>query len=139
LLGDTTRWWEPPWKMLLSTKGILPILYELFPESPYLLPAAFEPLTGTWQIRKPLHGREGANVAILDEAGRVVSATPGPYEDGPFVYQQYCPLPNFVGQYPVIGSWMVNGYACGIGIREDVTPITTNHSRFVPHFFDRAG
>jgi glutathionylspermidine synthase len=30
---------------------------------------------------------------------------------------------------------MVNGYACGIGIREDKTAITGNMSRFVPHVF----
>ncbi len=35
----------------------------------------------------------------------------------------------------VIGSWLVNGYACGIGIREDTSPITGNTSRFVPHLF----
>jgi len=29
----------------------------------------------------------------------------------------------------------VNGYACGIGIRESDSPITTNLSRFVPHLF----
>jgi glutathionylspermidine synthase len=37
---------------------------------------------------------------------------------------------------PVIGSWMVNGYACGIGIREDSGPITGNMSRFVPHVIE---
>jgi glutathionylspermidine synthase len=134
LLLDTTRWWEPPWKMLLSNKGILPILYELFPDSPYLLPASSEPLPETQQVSKPLHGREGANLAVLDEAGAVVRTTPGPYA-GPYVYQQYCPLPNFDGCYPVVGSWLVNGYACGIGIREDTDAITTNGSRFVPHLF----
>jgi glutathionylspermidine synthase len=51
------------------------------------------------------------------------------------VYQQLNPLPEFDGSYPVVGSWMVNGWACGIGIREDATPITGNLSRFVPHLF----
>ena len=137
LLLDTTRWWEPPWKMLLSTKGLLPILYELFPDSPYLLPASFTPLPAAWQIRKPLHGREGANMTVFDDLGAVVHATPGPY-GGPFVYQAYCPLPHFDGNYPVIGSWLVNGFACGIGIREDAGLITSNRSRFVPHVFRRA-
>jgi glutathionylspermidine synthase len=34
-----------------------------------------------------------------------------------------------------VGSWLVNGYACGIGIREDTSPITGNTSRFIPHVF----
>jgi len=42
LLLDTNLWWEPPWKMMLSNKGLLPVLFQLFPESPYILPAAFE-------------------------------------------------------------------------------------------------
>jgi len=136
LMLDTTRWWEPPWKALLSNKGLLAILHELFPDSPYLLPASFDPLPGVAQIKKPLHGREGANVTFLNEVGKAVFTTPGPYQ-GPFVHQQYCPLPDFEGYHPVIGSWLVNGYACGIGIREDQALITTNRSRFIPHVFQR--
>jgi glutathionylspermidine synthase len=136
LLFDTACWWEPPWKMLLSNKGLLAVLYELYPDSPYLLPASFDPLPRVEQIRKPLHGREGAGLAVLDGAGRVVRATPGPY-GGPFVYQEYLPLPCLDGKYPVVGSWLVNGYACGVGIREDQDPLTTNVSRFVPHLFEK--
>jgi glutathionylspermidine synthase len=135
LLLDSTLWWEPPWKALLSNKGLLAILYRLFPDSPYLLPASFEPLQSVQQIRKPLHGREGANTTVLDERGQTIREMSGPYA-GPFVYQQYYPLPSFAGNYAVIGSWLVNGYACGIGIREDTDPITGNCSRFVPHVFE---
>jgi glutathionylspermidine synthase len=128
-----TRWLEPPWKMILSNKAILPILYGLFPESPYLLEASFEPLDGAC-VRKPLYSREGANVALM-ENGRLLMETEGDYE-APFVYQRRYPLPQFDGNYPVIGSWMVNGYACGMGIREDASPVTQNTSRFVPHLFE---
>src|SRR5262249_59088993 len=31
LLRTTTRWIEPPWKMVLSCKAILPPLYQKFP------------------------------------------------------------------------------------------------------------
>src|SRR5688572_27287308 len=135
LLGarDSTRWLEPPWKMILSNKAILPALYDLFPDSPYLLPASLEPMDGP-HVRKPLLGREGANVSIVGEGGAVRAETGGDY-GGPYVYQRLHPLPTFAGRYPVVGSWMVNGYACGIGIREDATPVTGNTSRFVPHVF----
>ena len=82
-------------------------------------------------VRKPILGREGANVEVV-VGGRTLISTEGEYGE-PYVYQQYHPLPNFEQNYPVIGSWMVNGYACGIGIREDNSPVTTNASRFVPH------
>jgi glutathionylspermidine synthase len=35
----------------------------------------------------------------------------------------------------VIGSWVVGGEACGMGIREDSGLVTRNTSRFVPHLF----
>ena len=78
LLRNTTKWWEPPWKMLLSTKGLLPILHELFPDSPYVLPASFDTMPRRMHVRKPLHGREGANVVIVDENGKELSSTSGP-------------------------------------------------------------
>jgi hypothetical protein len=31
-----TRWIEPPWKAILSNKGILPLLWEMFPNHPSL-------------------------------------------------------------------------------------------------------
>jgi glutathionylspermidine synthase len=132
LLQTLVHWLEAPWKMILSNKAILPILHDLFPDSPYILPAAFEPLPGP-HIRKPILSREGANIAMVI-GGKTVIETPGPYT-GPYVYQQLQPLPDYQGNLPVIGSWLVNGYACGIGIREDTSPITGNTSRFVPHLF----
>jgi glutathionylspermidine synthase len=129
----TTRWLEAPWKMLLSNKALLPVLSELFPESPYLLRAAFQP-TGPSYVRKPIQGREGANITLVVD-GRTTAATDGPYGAQPYVYQEWKPLSTFDGNYAVIGSWMVNGYPCGIGIREDRGPVTQNTSRFVPHLF----
>jgi glutathionylspermidine synthase len=134
LLQDTCRWLEPPWKSLLSNKAILPILWELFPDSPYLLEARFEPLAGGDFVQKPILGREGANVQIF-EHGNLLLKTEGPY-DGPSVYQKLCRLPQFDRQYyACIGSWIVNGWSCGIGIREDATLVTGNLSRFVPHLY----
>ena len=128
-----TRWLEPPWKMVLSNKAILPVLYEMYPESPYLLRAGFDPIGGD-HVVKPFYSREGANVAIV-RGGRTVAETGGDYDDGRVVYQEYCPLRDFDGRHAVVGSWIVNGHACGLGVREDDGPITQNTSRFVPHLF----
>lgn len=128
-----TRWLEPPWKMLLSNKAILPVLWQLFPDSPYLLRADYQPF-GTTYVQKPMLGREGANVTMVGD-GQQILATAGPYE-GPYIYQELCPLPRFADNYAVIGSWLVNGFACGIGMREDTQPVTKNTSRFVPHYLE---
>ena len=131
LPAAATRWIEPAWRLLLSSKGLLAMLWELFPGHPNLLPAHREPgLGGGAEIRKPLFGREGANVTAPSVT------TTGPYGDGDFVHQRYEELPCFDGRYPVIGSWLVAGRSVGIGIREDATPITQDTSRFVPHYFD---
>jgi glutathionylspermidine synthase len=126
---------EPPWKVLLSCKAILAVLWELYPDHPNLLAAYFEPdKLGERYVKKPLYSREGANVEIHGPRG--VFAQPGTYGAEGYVYQAYAPLPAFDGNYPVIGSWIVGGQPCGMGIREDKTPVTSNTSRFVPHYFE---
>jgi len=126
---------EPTWKMLLSNKGLLPILWELFPEHPNLLPAyeLATPLGGRY-IRKPKLSREGSNVAWV-EGGVVVEETGGDYGEEGHVFQALAALPDFGGHRPVFGVWMVDHEAAGLGIREDTRRITGNLSRFVPHFF----
>ncbi len=126
-----TRWIEPPWRAMLSGKGVLALLWELFPDHPNLLPAYREPgRTGGLEIRKPVWGREGANISAPG------IETPGPYGADGVVYQAWAELPCVDGRYPVIGSWVVGGRSVGIGIREDDTPITRDTSRFVPHLFE---
>ena len=134
LLARTTRVLEPAWKMLLSNKAILPILWEKFPGHPNLLAASFEPgRFSTDYVKKPIFSREGANVSITS-GGRTVEA-PGDYGAEGFIWQAYHELPRFSGNYTVIGSWIVGEEPAGIGIREDDSPITRNSSRFVPHYF----
>ncbi len=127
-----TRWLEPPWKMILSNKALLPLLYEMFPTSPYILPARYEPWDGPL-VRKPFHSREGAGVSLIRDHEVIASTWDG--EIGPFIYQQLRPLPEFEGRHIVFGSWMIGGYASGVGIRESDDLITGNTSRFVPHLF----
>ena len=132
-----TRWIEPPWKAVLSNKGMLALLWEMFPGHPNLLPAFFEDepsaksLSSSF-VRKPLLSREGANVAIVRH-GDLVAEQQGPYGAEGYIRQALAPLPNFSGQYPVLGSWLVNHVPCGLSIREDDNPITGNTSRFLPH------
>lgn len=132
-----TRFLEPPWKAILSNKGILPLLWEMAPGHPNLLPAHFadDPRAerlGPHRVIKPLLSREGADVTLLDH-GRVVEKTDGTYGAEGYVVQTAYPLPAFDGWYPVLGSWLVGDVACGLGVREDATRITTDRSRFVPH------
>ncbi|MEN6626138.1 MAG: glutathionylspermidine synthase family protein [Candidatus Sumerlaeia bacterium] len=128
----STQWIEPIWKMVLSNKGILPVLWELYPDHPNLLEAHFGDPHGMKEYaRKPLLSREGANVSLRGAEG--VTETAGEYGQEGFIYQKLAQLPVFDGMRPVVGSWLVDWEAAGMGIRESTGPITDNLSRFVPH------
>jgi glutathionylspermidine synthase len=134
-----TLWVEPPWKMLLSNKGLLPILWKLYPRHPNLLEASFDGpgLMMSW-VKKPLLGREGANIT-LHRPGQDLE-TAGEYGEEGFIWQECAPLKSFGDMYPVLGSWVIGheegNAAGGMGVRESDTPIIGNNSRFVPHLFD---
>jgi glutathionylspermidine synthase len=145
-MGET-QWIEPVWKMLWSTKAILPVLWHLFPGHPNLLPAFFEddgrpvdplgaPVDVRWErgyVRKPLLAREGADLQVVLD-GAVVEAGPAQgYGAEGFVLQQFCDLGTYDGAHPVLGVWVVDMEPQGLGIRESDGLVTTDQSRFVPH------
>ena len=133
LEADAATWIEPPWKAVLTSKGLLPILWELFPDHPNLLPAFRSParLNGSF-AQKPVLSREGANIT-LSRNGAVFKSSGGRYGGEGFVWQALHELPDYDGNRPVVGVWMVRDKACGLGIREDASPITGHAARFVPH------
>ena len=132
---DAMQWIEPVWKMLWSNKALLAVLWEMAPGHPNLLPAYFEPLRDGSYVRKPLLAREGANVTVVKD-GRVIAETGGDYGEEGFIYQALYDLPDFDGNLPVLGSWIVDGEPAGLGIREGGL-VTGNLGRFVPHAFVR--
>jgi glutathionylspermidine synthase len=143
---------EPAWKMLLSNKAILVELWKRYPNHPNLLPAAFEDSEdlGIRRVKKPIFGREGANVSFVCKtdkgspeptAEKLMGEDQGYGEEG-FVYQQMfekimTPTTEdgkAKAIATVIGAWVIDGEAAGMGIRENVGSfVTDNRSRFVPH------
>ena len=135
LAKEAVQFIEPAWKFPLNTKGLLPILWELFPGHPNLLPAyaSPEPL-GRSYVRKPKMSREGCNVTWVED-GVALEDNGGNYGAEGFIYQARAVVPEFDGNHPVFGVWVVDHEAAGLGIREDTRRITGNLSRFVPHYF----
>ena len=129
------RWLEPAWKSIISNKALLPMLWEMFPNHPNLLPAYFaddKSANLESYVIKPLFSREGANIRII-ENGKEIASADGPYGEEGMIIQQFHPLPKFEGNYTLIGSWLVNDQAAGICVREDSSLITQDLSRFYPH------
>jgi glutathionylspermidine synthase len=134
LVADTlkTCWVEPSWKMVLSNKAILPILWQLFPYHKNLLPSYFTRSNLKDYVKKPFLSREGANIIIVENE-KIIADSEGGYGAEGFIFQQLCKLPDFDGNFPVIGSWVVGQQPAGMGIRESNGLITGNLSRFIPH------
>lgn len=133
--GTPTTWIEPAWKLLLSNKALLAVLWELYPDHPYLLPAYLDSPRGmTEYVAKPLLGREGASVRIVTGGEEITN--PGIYGDEGWCYQEFRALPEFDGNRMVMGSWVVDGESAGVGIRESASLITDGYARFLPHYID---
>ncbi|MFD6415115.1 glutathionylspermidine synthase family protein [Streptomyces sp. NPDC060194] len=125
----STLWIEPMWKMLLSNKALLAILWELYPGHPNLLPAYLDgPRDMAAYVAKPLLGREGAGVSVHQAGGPEVAVA-----EGPLCYQEFAPLPDFDGNRVVLGAWVVEDEAAGLGIRESAGLVTDEYARFLPH------
>ncbi len=94
-----TRFLEPLWKSILSNKALLPLLWQLFPGHPNLLPAFFEddPAAAVLShyVRKPIFSREGANIQIIRD-GRIEASAAGPYGAEGYILQQHHPLPHII-------------------------------------------
>ncbi len=159
IAGSRCLFLEPAWKALLSNKGLLPVLWQMFEGHPNLLPAFFEVdiadalagrgpvdpsvaaafgraegLLKAGHVTKPILSREGASVSIVQNGVLLEQATNTEYAGHPRVVQAYAPLPQFDGFHPVIGAWIVGDTCAGIGIREDRARITQDLSRFKPHY-----
>jgi glutathionylspermidine synthase len=134
ILNDKSKalWIEPAWKMILSNKAILPILWELYPDCPWLLPAYFESGRLTDYVKKPILSREGANIELI-QGNTLLAQTAGDYGKEGYIYQQLFTLPSYDGFHPVLGSWIIGQEPAGMGIREAGTLVTDNLSRFIPH------
>lgn len=134
---ERARFIEPAWKMMLSNKGLLPILWELNPGHPLLLPAyasreELEAQGVSFWVEKPFFGREGAGVSLVDRGKPIANGAAGHHGE-PTVYQKYVNLFSANGHHFVWGLWMIGDECRGLSARGDSSPITGNLSRFFPH------
>ena len=131
-----TQFFEPPWKAVLSNKGILPLLWERYKGHPNLLPSYFageeQSDIGQSFVTKPLFSREGENIDVFKD-GKLIQQVDGIYGDIPTISQKFHQLPKFDNDYTLIGSWIIGNESVGLTIREDDSIVTKDTSRFIPH------
>lgn len=123
---------NPAYTLLFQSKGMLKILYDLFPDSPYLLKTSFEPLKGIKHVEKSVFGREGANIKIFDADGTILNEQDGPYGNYKKVYQEYVDFNKDENGLKYQAGVFFAYEACGMGFRKG-GEIMNNMSKFVGH------
>jgi glutathionylspermidine synthase len=146
-----TKWTEPAWKLVMSSKGLLAKMYQMFPESPWLIPTRLASggevasLSNTAMrlplqdhehdnfVVKPCLSREGSGVHVF-KGEQVIKAKDCEFNSAQHVIQDYVPSHKIEEGTIMAGVWVVGDVACGLGIRLD-GEITGDLARFLPHFF----
>jgi len=126
---------NPAYTLLFQSKGIMKVLWDLYPNHPLLLETSFEPLENRKQVEKMCFGREGANMAIVNDDNSLEVKTEGPYENFKPIYQEFIEFPKDEnGDYYQAGVFYAYE-ACGLGFRKGGV-ILDNMSKFVGHIVE---
>jgi len=121
---------NPAYTLLFQSKGILKILWELYPKHPLLLEADTKVLQGKDYVKKPFFGREGANISIVKN-GEKIFENVGPYGNNPYIYQEFVDF-NTQGDEIYQAGVFFAYEACGLGFRKGAL-VLDNMSKFVGH------
>jgi len=123
---------NPAYTLIFQSKGLLKVLWDLYPNHPLLLESSFEPLQGKKQVKKPVFGREGGSVSILDESANDIESVEGDYDSHKMIYQAYTELSTDTQGLSYQAGVFYAYEACGLGFRKG-GKILNNMSKFVGH------
>ncbi len=124
---------NPAYTLMFQSKAMLKILWDLFPNHPLLLETLFEPLEDKAYVKKPIFGREGGNIEIVDKNGEVLEENGGDYENFPYIYQEFTDL-NKDDENNFYQAGVFFAYeGCGLGFRSSKNLILDDMSKFVAH------
>ncbi|CZE46154.1 glutathionylspermidine synthase subfamily protein [Campylobacter geochelonis] len=124
---------NPAYTLLFQSKGILKVLWDLYPNHPLLLESSYEPLIGKKMVKKPFLGREGANVAIYDENGKKILEEDGEYANNKFLYQEFYEFNKDKAGNSYQAGVFFAYEACALGYRKG-GEILGNFAKFVAHY-----
>ncbi|MTC71625.1 bifunctional glutathionylspermidine amidase/synthase [Providencia sp. wls1914] len=135
LLRPEIRVFEPLWTVIPGNKSILPILWSLFPHHPYLLDTDFEindELRQTGYAVKPIAGRCGNNIGLVDHQDDILDETCGQFAHQENVYQQLWCLPKVAERYIQVCTFTVGGHYGGACLRSDPSLVIKKDSDIEP-------
>jgi glutathionylspermidine synthase len=125
---------NPAYTVMFQNKAILNILWELFPNHPLLLESSFEPLVNKAYVKKPIFGREGRNITIVDQDGEIKASSDGEYGEFDHIYQEFATLNKDSSGVNYQAGLFFAYEGCGLGFRSDKNLIIDDNSQFVGHF-----
>lgn len=126
---------NPAYTLLFQSKGIMKILWDLYPNHPLLLESSFEPLNGKKQVKKPFLAREGANVSIINSDGSIEIQNDGEYANGKFLYQEFADFAKDESGNSYQAGMFFAFEGCALGFRKG-KDIIDNYSKFVGHIIE---
>jgi glutathionylspermidine synthase len=126
---------NPAYTLLFQSKGILKILWDLFPNHSLLLETSFTPLKDKTYVEKVMFGREGANVRIVKASGLELGFNGGDYKNQKMVYQAYTDFMKDAEGKSYQAGVFVCGEPCGLGFRRGGL-ILDNTAQFCGHVID---
>ncbi|NDH08008.1 MAG: CHAP domain-containing protein [Gammaproteobacteria bacterium] len=135
LLQDNIMVYEPLWTLITSNKALLPVLWELFPDNPYLLNAQYEvtaALLSDGYVSKPLAGYAGDNIRIFSSSNIIINERNGRFCHQDQIYQTFFQLPERDGYHIQLAAFTVDGKYAGATTRVDKSIIINTHSDILP-------
>ena len=135
LLRSEIKVFEPFWTLIPSNKAILPILWQIFPNHPYLLNSQFElneELASKGYVTKPIAGRCGLNISLFDKDDRLLKETSGQFDEQDNIYQELWKLPQIDGYRTQVCTFSVLGKYAGSCLRVDKSLVITMNSDVLP-------
>jgi len=127
---------NPAYSIALQSKHMLSVLYELFPDHPYLLPTydKVDKLQGKKYVSKVNFGRQGENIQIISAKGKKVAETKGDFGHYSRVYQEFAEMyADEDGDIYQASMYTARGNASCLSFRRRDAMIIDDDSEFVAH------
>jgi len=127
---------NPSYTLAYQAKHMMSILYELFPDNPYLLPTYDHAsnLRGQKHVQKVNFGRLGENVAVVEGTGDILAETDGDFGHFSKVYQEFAEMyQDEDGDIYQAGLYVCEGKASCLSFRRRDDWIIDDDSEFVSH------
>lgn len=135
LLSPTIHVYEPLWTIIPSNKAILPILWSLYPNHPYLLESTFDlssHLKKEGYAIKPIAGRQGRNIQLVSTDKQGLDEAKDPLGKQNNIYQQLWCLPKVDSRYIQICTFTVSGHYGGACVRSNSLGVIKGRSDMLP-------